>query len=271
MGYSNAPVGNIGSGVAEYSRSRLSAEQEESFPQLSMSGYIENGWLVDHDTDKHGASDCVLPLMAVLQEHKQSTPVRPVLDYRRLNEHMVCHPGADSPVCEEKLRTWRKAGEAGSYNIIDIKKAYLQVRIAPDLLRFQVLSWRGKTYVMTRMGFGLSVAPKLMNIIVHYVTRAKPDIDNYVDDVLVPKKQTTHVEEEPLKYGPPTKPAERLPTTRVLGLQLQESGTGEVNWSRREPSDLEIPVPFTIKAIVVSVVRARDWPLPRCLMAESAL
>ena len=40
---------------------------------------------------------------------------------------------------------------------------------------------------MTRMGFGLSVAPKLMNIIVRYVTRAMPDVDNYVDDVVVPE------------------------------------------------------------------------------------
>ena len=163
---SNAPGGNIGSGVAEYSRTRLSAEQEEKF-SAAADERVQNGWLVDHDDDKHGAPACVLPLMAVLQEHKQSTPVRPVLDCCRLNEHIVCHPGADSPVCEENLRTWRKTGEAGSYNIID-KKAYLQVRIAPDLLRFQVMSWRGKTYVMIRMGFGLSFATKLMNIIVHY-------------------------------------------------------------------------------------------------------
>ena len=51
------------------------------------------------------------------------------------------------------------------------------------------------------------------------------------------------MEEELLKYSLQTKPAERLPTTRVLGLKLQESGTGDVNWSRREPSDLENLVP----------------------------
>ena len=105
----NAPVGNIGSGVAAYSCSQLSAEQEEKF-SAAVDEWVENGWLVDHDTDKHGAPACILPLMAVLQEHKlnQSMPVRPVLNYRRLNEHIVCHPGADSPVCEEKLRTWRR-------------------------------------------------------------------------------------------------------------------------------------------------------------------
>ena len=47
---------------------------------------------MDYDTDEHGVAACILPLMAVLQEHKEATPVRPVLDYRSLNEHIVCHP-----------------------------------------------------------------------------------------------------------------------------------------------------------------------------------
>ena len=104
-------VGNIGSGDAEYSRSRLSAEQEEKF-SAAVDEWVENGWLVDQDTDKHGAPACVLLLMAVLQEQKQSTPVRPVLDYCLLNEHIVCHPGADSCLqgetshLEEGSRGW---------------------------------------------------------------------------------------------------------------------------------------------------------------------
>ena len=59
--------GNMASGVAEYSRSRLSAEQEEKF-SAAVDEWVENGWLVDHDTDQHGAPACVLPLMAVLKE-----------------------------------------------------------------------------------------------------------------------------------------------------------------------------------------------------------
>ena len=45
------------------------------------------------------------------------------------------------------------------YDILDVSKAYLQVRVAPHLLRYQTVVWQGKVYVMTRMGFGLSVAP----------------------------------------------------------------------------------------------------------------
>ena len=32
---------------------------------------------------------------------------------------------------------WRKSGEAEEYDILDVKKAYLQVKIAPELLRYQ--------------------------------------------------------------------------------------------------------------------------------------
>ena len=41
----NAPVGNIGPGVAEYSRSRLSAEQEVKF-SAAVDEWAENGWVV---------------------------------------------------------------------------------------------------------------------------------------------------------------------------------------------------------------------------------
>ena len=51
----NARSGYIGSGVAEYSCSRLSAEQEEKF-SAAVDEWVENGWLVDYDTDNHGVS-----------------------------------------------------------------------------------------------------------------------------------------------------------------------------------------------------------------------
>ena len=88
-----------------------------------------------------------------------------------------------------------------------------------------------------------------------------------------PKKQTTHVEEELLKYGQPTKPAERLPTTRVLGLQLQESGTGEVNWSMREPSDVEtVPVPLIKRSLFQWCGRATGhYPVASWLRVHCSL
>ena len=42
--------------------------------------------------------------MAVVQEKKDK--VRPVLDFRELNEFVECS-GADADACDEKLKSWR--------------------------------------------------------------------------------------------------------------------------------------------------------------------
>ena len=116
----------IGSGVGEYSRKHLTAEQEELFCQ-EVESWIKNQWLVEHDPAVHGEPGGVLPLLARTQEHKSSTPVRPCLDYRPLNSLILSQPGADAPVCEDTIRSWRKAGDAEDYDLLDICKVYLQV------------------------------------------------------------------------------------------------------------------------------------------------
>ena len=82
------------------------------------------------------------------------------------------------------------------------------------------------------MGFGLSVAPKVMDIVVKYVTRNMPDVDNYVDDLMVPEQQRKVLEETLASYRLPTKPAELVELARVLGLQLTGKD-GQVIWTRR--------------------------------------
>eukprot|EP00117_Sycon_ciliatum_P040218 scpid93421/ scgid29592/ len=168
------PVQPIGSGIGEYSRSKLTPEQEAEFCS-EVDSWIDQGWLEPHDPDKHGKPEAVLLLLAVAQEHKPTTPVRPCLDYCRLNAVIVSSPGADTPVCQEKIREWRASSPEQSYEMLDIRKAYLQVHIAPELQRFQTVLWKGRTYVITRMGFGLSIAPKFMHVIVQWATRRLPE------------------------------------------------------------------------------------------------
>ena len=127
-----------------------------------------------------GDALCVLPLIAVSQTHKSSTPVRPCLDYRQLNEHLVSHPGYENSSCDETIRSWRMRPEDSV--ILDLRKAYLQIHVAPSLYRYQAVLWRGRLYAMTRMGFGLNVAPKIMDMVVKWVTNDLPGVDNYVDD-----------------------------------------------------------------------------------------
>ena len=70
-----------------------------------------------------------------------------------------------------------------------MKKAYLQIRIDPSLWCYQAVKWRGQIYVLTRMGFGLNVAPNAMTRIVEYVLNADPkvsmSVSSYIDDIYV--------------------------------------------------------------------------------------
>ena len=154
-----------------------------------------------HATDIHGCPACVLLLIAVSQPHKTSTPARPVLDYGHLNKLSVSQPGTKSPVCAESLRQWRLEGEADEFELLYITKAYLQIHVSTELLRFQVVEWRGVRYVMTRMAFGLSVAPKFMDTIIKCTTGCLPETDNYVDNIIVLKSQRTVLTEHLASYS----------------------------------------------------------------------
>ena len=263
----DAPAGTIGSGLGEYGRTKLSPSQEALFSK-EVHGWIENGWLVEHDPEKHGEPKCVLPLLAQVQEHKPSTPVRPCLDYRPLNSLIISQP-AEAPVCGETLRRWRQLGDASGYFLLDISKAYLRVHIAPHLQRYQTVVWNGKPYVMERMGFGLSVAPKAMDMIVKWVTRHHAGVDNYVDDLYVPKPLVGKVEQELKAYGLPTKPAEPATMSRVLGLQVAKPTDEAAQWSRRDVS-LEVAADPTKREVfswcgrVLAHYPVCNWLRPTC-------
>ena len=261
------PAGPLGPAIGEYPRKKLSVEEEKLF-QAEVQAWIDNGWLIKHDSKIHGEPAAVLPLMAVPQQHK-STPVRPVLDYCALNDCIVSMPGADAPVCEDTLRKWRREGDPKHCRMLDIRKAYLQVRMSSELLRYQTVLWKGQRYVMTWMGFGLSVAPKFMDVIIRYVTRDEEDVDNYVDDLRVPEEKVVNVIELLARYGLPTKPAEEMSSARVLGLQLSENDSGTV-WSRRSGVSIELPEVLTKRSLfswcgrVISHYPVGPWLRPCC-------
>ena len=137
------------------------------------------------------------------------------------------------------MRSWRCAGDAGSFKLLDIQKAYLQVRAATELRRFQTVVWQ--TFVITRMGLGLSVAPQLMDIIIRWITHEFPSVDNYIDNLLTPAASEDAVAAAMLKFGLPTKPAEPLSQARVFGNQLSEAEDGHEVWASHTGSDLLLP------------------------------
>ena len=238
------PPHPVGHGVGEYLRAKLTPDQERLFA-AEVDKWVDEGWLVPHDEDVHGPQGGVLPVIAQIQEHKASTSVRLCLDYRCLNDLLTSQPGRSAPVCEDTLRNWRRAGDLNELRLLDIRKAHLQVHIAPELQRSQTVLWQGKVYVMTRIGFGLSIAPKFMDIIVRWVTRVFPAVDNYVDDVMTPASDADALAAHMLAYSLPMKPAEPFASTRLVGLQLSKGGDGQTQWSRRGDSDLKLLRPAT--------------------------
>lgn len=219
---------------------RISKEVEEEFDN-EVQSWIKEGILVPVGDEQ---VDTVLPLMAVEQINKGK--VRPVLDYRRLNEHVSSHPGS-SQVCDETIRKWRRVGEDAA--LLDLKKAYLQLFVDRSLWKYQAVRYKGRSYFLTRLGFGLNCAPKIMSAILRTVLAqdavVEKGTDHYIDDILVDESvvKADVVARHLQRYGLVTKPPVQLGGARVLGLQIAESGTGgPLTWCRGN----NLPVPEQI-------------------------
>jgi transposase InsO family protein len=190
--------------------------------------WIDSGWLQRYT----GPCDGLIPLMAVIQSTKSK--VRPVLDFREVNQYVSSHT-ANGDVCSDKLRSWRKMGN--NLSIVDLRKAYLQIHVDPSLWKYQVVEHKGVRYCLTRLGFGLNVAPKIMTTILNKILSANSDVrngtDSYVDDIIVNNDLVTN--ERVIKvleeFGLEAKPAESLKGGRVLGLRVVDVN-GNLEWKR---------------------------------------
>ena len=229
---------------AEYA---VSDDQCKQKYEKEIEQWISDSWLVKHNEAEHGKVSGVIPLMAVVQSNKAGK-VRPVMDYsRELNKHVHSVPGSDVAVCQEKLREWRKFGDSSC--MLDLQKAYLQLHVDKSLHRFQAVRFKGTLYVMTRMGFGLNIAPKVMSRILTKVLSLDETIckgtDHYIDDILVNEKVVSvwTVKEHLQKYGLISKEPEKLTSARVLGLRVESSSLGKLRWSRdSEPPPIQSEV-----------------------------
>ena len=73
--------------------------------------------------------------------------------------------------------------------MVGLKSAYLQIQVSEDLWKFQVVKHKGAYYALTRLGFGLSCAPRIMTSILGKVLslddRVRRATDHYIDDIVV--------------------------------------------------------------------------------------
>ncbi|XP_047141522.1 uncharacterized protein LOC124816390 [Hydra vulgaris] len=156
------------------------------------------------------------------------------MDYRELNQFVSSHT-ADGDVCSTKHRNWRKLGE--NLEIIDFKKAYLQIRVDEALWKYKVLEYEGQRYCLTRLGFGLNVAPRIMTKILKKVLSldkvVESGTDLFIDDINVNNNivSSCRVQELLKKYGLDSKLPEKLVGGRVLGLLVYKQNN-QVLWKR---------------------------------------
>ncbi|XP_067933713.1 uncharacterized protein [Watersipora subatra] len=196
--------------------------------------WIDDEWLELYDNTVHGHVEGIIPLMAAKQPNKPNK-IRPVMDYCELNNYIHSNPGVETATCQEKLRNWRLGGSKAC--LLDLKKAYLQIHIEPSLKRFQAVKYRSKTYVMTRIGFGLNVAPKIMSKIIDKVLSLDEQIcngtDHYIDDIWVNEEvvQADVVRAHLLKLGLVAKDPLTLSDTCVLGLRVNNAEDDQYNWN----------------------------------------
>ena len=119
---------------------------EYAIPTAARSSYeeeiqewIANGWSEPYDDKKMGPAKGLIPLMAIVQQNKDK--VRPVMDFRELNSHVDAFT-ANADVCADKIREWRRLGT--NVAIVDLRRAYLQIRVHESLWSYQTNLWWSK-------------------------------------------------------------------------------------------------------------------------------
>ncbi|KAF2348571.1 hypothetical protein FHG87_020672 [Trinorchestia longiramus] len=115
-------------------------------------------------------------------------------------------------------------------SIVDLKAAYLQLRVDMELWRYQLVKYNVQTFCLTRLDFGLNSAPRIMSKVLKHVLSIDDTIKNatssYIDDILVDetKISVTEVVSHLNKFGLITKAPEALDGGAVLGLRLSKVG-----------------------------------------------
>lgn len=241
--------------------SNLSGKTLEEFDK-EVVRWIDEGILMPW---KEEVSEGIIPMLAVVQPTKDK--VRPVLDFRELNKFVECHTGDDViDVCEETLRKWRRVGTEAS--VVDLKSAYLQIRVDESLWKYQLVKFKGKTYCLTRLGFGLNCAPRIMSKILKTVLdqlSVRGATSSYIDDILVDEQQVSSqiVIDHLNAHGLVTKPPMPLCGGAVLGLKMCAKD-GEPWFSRGNcipdlPSNLSKRELFSICGSLVGHYPVAGW------------
>ena len=142
-------------------------------------------------------------------------------------------------VCGKKVRKWRQL--QGELKVVGLKSAYLQIHISEDLWKYQIVRCNGVHYALTRLGFELTSAPRIMTFILRTVLslddRVHRGTDRYIDDIVV-QESVVGVGEvcaHLAKYGLEAKEPEDLDGGQLLGIALRRDSRGHLHMSGGRP------------------------------------
>ena len=147
----------------------------------------------------------------------------------------------------------KSSGDKESVSLLDLKNAYLEIHTDKALWPFQTVIFRGQHFCLTRLGFGLNVAPLIMKSVIDAIVSQDHTIKRatsaYVDEILINENRVLASRVQHfLDYSLVSNDLVRLrDRARVLGLQVWEKD-GTLRW-KRESQILEIPDRFTRQRI----------------------
>jgi hypothetical protein len=235
------PRSHLFKGVRMYCKKLKTQEMVGLFNKEVMK-WINAGILVPYNADEMGRPLCTLTWNPILQPQK-NTKVRLVLDYTILNPFVRDEKfQSQSEICTEMIFKWRKCTTAF---LVDIDKAYTHIHVDDSLLNCQRVWVGDEPYAMTRMGFGLNIATRVLFLLLKHLLKGIEHVLPYRDDILVTgdnaHEQVISLRAKLLANGLPTKDPKNLydfssGPTQALGLMLQERD-GSIIWRRRELQD----------------------------------
>ena len=148
------------------------------------------------------------------------------MDYRELNTYIDSFTGAVD-ICTEKLQECRQ--DSMNVSILDLGKSYLQIHVEKSCGQKsygQMVMFKGQRYCLTRLGFGLNVAPLIMQSMLEAVLEQDETIKiaafAYIDVYVNEDVESAEVMQKHLDWnGLTTKDLEKLQNGAcVLGLEI---------------------------------------------------
>ena len=95
--------------------------------------------------------------MAIEQPTK--VKIRPMMNYRELNQHVDTFT-VNADVCAAKLWKWCQKGS--NVALLDLKRAYLQIKVHELLWPFQMVMIKEKRYWLTHLGFCDEISSRMI-------------------------------------------------------------------------------------------------------------